>query len=87
LFRSVELPISKRSSRGEVPYDERRTNFEALAATATVDVLKKRYGDIAACYRLLAKEREWLIGTGAIEGEQPINVQHAREPNSAAPDI
>jgi hypothetical protein len=22
-----------------------------------------------ACYRLLAKEREWLIGTGAIEGE------------------
>jgi hypothetical protein len=33
------------------------------------DVLRKRYGDIAACYRLLAKEREWLIGTGAIEGE------------------
>lgn len=46
--------------------------LEALASTATVDELRKRYSDIAACYRLLAKEREWLIGTGAIEGEPPI---------------
>jgi hypothetical protein len=53
-------------------YLEIAAEFEALAATASIDVLKKRYGDIAACYRLLAKEREWLIGTGAIEGEPPI---------------
>jgi hypothetical protein len=41
-----------------------------MAASAGVDVLKKRYADIAACYRLLAKDREWLIGTGAIGSEQ-----------------
>jgi hypothetical protein len=73
--------------RSVAEYLERAAEFEALAATATVDVLRKRYGDIAACYRLLAKEREWLIGTGAIEGEQPIDVQHAGWRNSAAPDI
>ncbi|MBT1515389.1 hypothetical protein KIP88_33390 [Bradyrhizobium sp. SRL28] len=63
--------------RSVAEYLERAAEFEALAATATVDVLKKRYGDIAACYRLLAKEREWLIGTGAIEGQQPIDGQQA----------
>ena len=52
-------------------YLKRAAEFEALAATTDVDALRKRYGDIAACYRLLAKEREWLIETGAIEGEQP----------------
>jgi hypothetical protein len=31
----------------------------------------------AAWYRLLAKEREWLIGTGAIEDEPPIDGQQA----------
>jgi hypothetical protein len=52
-------------------YLKRAAEFEALAAATDGDTLRKRYGDIAACYRLLAKEREWLIGTGAIEGEQP----------------
>ena len=65
-------------------YLERAAEFEALAATATVDVLKKRYGDIAACYRLLAKEREWLIGTGAIEGEPRID-RHMTVRFSGAP--
>jgi hypothetical protein len=59
-------------------YLERAAEFEALAASATVDVLRKRYSDIAACYRLLAKEREWLIGTGAIEGERPIDDSRLR---------
>jgi hypothetical protein len=63
--------------RSVAEYLERAAEFEALAATATVDVLRKRYGDIAACYRLLAKEREWLIGTGAIEGEHAIDGQQA----------
>ena len=61
--------------RSVAEYLERAAEFEALAATATVEVLRKRYGDIADCYRLLAKEREWLIGTGAIEGDQPIDGQ------------
>ena len=59
--------------RSVLEYLERAAEFEALAAAATVDVLRKRYGDIAANYRLLAKERGWLIGTGAIEGEEPID--------------
>jgi hypothetical protein len=42
-----------------------------LAGRDNIDGLKKRYGDVVACYRLLAKEREWLISTGALEGEQP----------------
>lgn len=58
--------------RSVAEYLKRAAEFEALAATATVDALRKRYADIAACYRLLAKEREWLISTGAIEGEPRI---------------
>jgi hypothetical protein len=58
--------------RSVAEYLERAAEFEALAETTSVDGLKKRYGDIAAFYRLLAKDREWLIGTGAIEGEPPI---------------
>lgn len=61
--------------RSVAEYLKRAAEFEALAASAGVDVLKRRYGDIAACYRLLAQERERLIGTGAIEGEQPIDFQ------------
>ena len=55
--------------RSVAEYFERAAEFEALAAEASNEMLKKRYNDIAACYRLLAKDREWLIGTGAIEGE------------------
>jgi hypothetical protein len=61
--------------RSIAEYLNRASEFEALAASASADVLKKRYDDIAACYRLLAQEREWLIGTRAIEGEQPIDFQ------------
>ncbi len=61
--------------RSVTEYLEKAAEFEALAATATVEVQRQRYRDIAACYRLLAREREWLIGTGAIEGERPIDSQ------------
>jgi hypothetical protein len=46
--------------------------FEAQAAATSIDTLKKRYVDIAACYRLLAREREWLIRTAAIDGDEPL---------------
>ena len=58
--------------RSVADYLERAAEFEALAAKTDIEILQKRYSDIAACYRLLAKEREWLIGTGAMEGEPPI---------------
>lgn len=56
--------------RSVAEYLHRAAEFEAMAADASVEVLKKRYGDIAACYRLLAKDREWLISTGTIEGDE-----------------
>jgi hypothetical protein len=56
--------------RSVAEYLERAAEFDNLAASASVEVLRKRYADIAACYRLLAKDREWLISTGAIEGER-----------------
>jgi hypothetical protein len=59
--------------RSVAEYLERAAEFEALASTATVDEVRKRYSDIAACYRLLAKEREWLISTGTIEGEPSVS--------------
>jgi hypothetical protein len=59
--------------RSIAEYFERATEFEQMAASASVDVLRKRYADIAACYRLLAKDREWLINTGAIGGAEPGN--------------
>lgn len=61
--------------RSVAEYLERAAEFERMAASVNVDVLKKRYADIAACYRLLAKDREWLIGTGAIASEQDSNGQ------------
>ena len=58
--------------RSVAEYLQRADEFEALAATTDVEPLRKRYRDIAVCYRLLAKEREWLIGTGAVQGDPPI---------------
>lgn len=58
--------------RNVAEYYEKAAEFEALAAEASNETLQKRYKDIAACYRLLAKDREWLIGTGAIEDEPHI---------------
>jgi hypothetical protein len=71
---SATTKIARAKVRSVAEYLKMAAEFEALAAAATVDVLRKRYDDIAACYRLLAKDRERLIATGAIEGEQPTNV-------------
>jgi hypothetical protein len=58
--------------RSVADYLERAAEFEALAAATSIEALKKRYADIAACYRLLARDRQWLISTGTIEGEPPL---------------
>jgi hypothetical protein len=44
--------------RSVAEYLKMAPSSDALAAAASVDMLRKRYDDIAACYRLLAKERE-----------------------------
>ena len=47
-------------------YIAKAKEFDALAADAPDAALRRRYADLAACYRLLAAEREQLIATGAI---------------------
>ena len=60
-----------------------RTVAEYLAKAAEFDgmasgsgghpALKKRYADLADCYRLLAQEREKLIADGALAPEPAPN--------------
>jgi len=57
--------------RSVAEYLKRAAEFEALAAEASIKPLKKRYDDISACYRLLAKDLQRLISTGSIDGEPP----------------
>ena len=45
--------------------------FEGLATAAPDRSLKKRYADLAECYRLLAQERERLVMNGAIPDTAP----------------
>ena len=66
LARLADAAVTMRTA---AQYLDRAIEFEALARTAPDEGLRKRYADIAACYRLLAKEREWLIGTGALGQE------------------
>jgi len=42
------------------------TEFDSLASEASDPSLKKRYADLAECYRLLAADRERLVETGAL---------------------
>jgi hypothetical protein len=50
-------------------YEETAVEFEALAAAAENETLMTRYADIAACYRLLARDRQRLIETGVISSQ------------------
>jgi hypothetical protein len=45
--------------------------WEAVAAATTQEVLKRRYLDLAAGYRLLAKERERQIDERTINAHEP----------------
>jgi hypothetical protein len=53
--------------RSVAEYSEKAAEFDALAKEASDPGLKKRYADVAECYRLLASERQRLIETGTIE--------------------
>jgi hypothetical protein len=52
--------------RSVTDYLAKAGEFDTLATDARDAVLKKRYADLAECYRLLAKERERLIAEGAV---------------------
>ena len=57
--------------RSIAEYLAKAAEFDELAGTATEPALKKRYADVAECYRLLANERQRLIAAGAIKSDQP----------------
>jgi len=45
--------------------------FDDLATFAPDDVLKKRYADLAECYRILAEERKRLIASDNPDPPRP----------------
>jgi hypothetical protein len=57
--------------RSVAEYFGKAAEFDELARAATESGLKKRYADVAECYRLLASERQQLIAKGAIKSELP----------------
>ena len=50
---------------------EKAAEFEQLAGATQDPVRQARFSNIAGCYRLLAREREWLIEIGAVEVARP----------------
>jgi hypothetical protein len=47
----------------------RAAAFDELAKSTSEPSLRKRYADLAECYRLLANERQRLVEEGTIESE------------------
>ena len=45
--------------------------FDGFASATPDPALKKRLADIAACYRLLARERQRLVAAGTIPDDEP----------------
>jgi hypothetical protein len=56
--------------RSVAEYLAKAVEFDELAGSASEPALKKRYADVAECYRLLASERRRLITNGAIKSEE-----------------
>ena len=64
------LGTGRRQWRNVAEYMAKAAEFDALAARADTPVpLRTRYADLAECYRLLAKERERLLASGALQSD------------------
>jgi hypothetical protein len=57
--------------RSVAEYMDKAAEFDRLAADATDPTLKKRYADLASCFRLLAQDRARLIAEGALVDDPP----------------
>jgi len=55
-------------------YMAKADEFDGLARTAPTPNLKKRYADLAECFRLLAQERERLVVEGVIPMDTPTDL-------------
>jgi hypothetical protein len=51
-------------------YRAKAAEFKALAEETITPALRKRYADMAECYRLLADERERLVKEGELPSDQ-----------------
>jgi hypothetical protein len=59
--------------RSVADYLAKAAEFDKLTAEATNASLKKRYADLAECYRLLAADRKKLIDEHVIDSDKPPN--------------
>jgi hypothetical protein len=59
--------------RSVAEYLHKAVEFDAMAGATTNSSLKKRYVEIAECYRLLAEERKRLVAQGVIASDAPPN--------------
>ena len=50
-------------------YRAKAAEFQALADETITPALKKRYADMAECYRVLADERERLVKDGELRSD------------------
>jgi hypothetical protein len=50
-------------------YRAKAAEFAELASETITPALKKRYADMAECYRLLADERERLVKAGEMPSD------------------
>jgi hypothetical protein len=57
--------------RSVAEYLQKAAECDQFAADAPVVSLKKRFSDLAECYRLLAAERERLIAEQIIRSDVP----------------
>jgi len=66
--------------RSVAEYLAKAAEFDALARSSSEPSLRKRYADMAECYRLLAAERQRLIEAGIIVPERVATVSD-RDPD------
>jgi hypothetical protein len=57
--------------RSVADYLEKAVEFEKLAGETANASLKKRYADLADCYKLLAEDRRRLIALHEIDSDVP----------------
>jgi hypothetical protein len=57
--------------RSIAEYLGKAAEFDVLAKSTDNPTLKKRYSDVAECYRLLASDLRRLIATGARKSDEP----------------
>ena len=71
--------------RSAIEYETRAEEFGALAKRTRDPALRKRYADLAACYRLLAADRRRLIDAAAFPADPQSAAQLARQEKKKPP--